>query len=527
MNTSTNHFNTKLIVVFVPSILLALSFILCYLLLYLALYIWLKIVPLKEEILQLWIPMIFGGIAVYIFIRPRVHLLKLDKDNGRVRTLYYLVATALLAVPIIIGTIFLDTSTGKLTELNDITEINQKPSTKYYTVNNHKVYEAGAGIESAIRMSGKHNNTTNFDIYISVPLIKTWDDTLNSPAAFLSYHYHESYSHRLSAAERKDRWAEFWTMSLYQFHNLSKHFIYLDRMPNNDKRDYFFTAARRSSLYSYQSPILILKPIDDDFKNRNGNKLFHAVLSFSIAAFVWFVMIIIPGLHEDKAKKFRPNNKEYLESTLKSMYNSFKAVKGFMATPVLVMVNTLVFTIMVFAGFGFWEFKTIDLLEAGAIFKPYIENGEWWRLISAMFIHGSLIHLFMNMIGLYLCGIIFERNIGTVKFALAYFASGIGAGVVSIEWHDTPIVTVGASGAIFGLYGVFLALVLLKKFEPGARKFMLIFLGITAGYSLLVGFLSEGIDNAAHIGGLITGFLIGSYFAMTYKKEKAESKYLK
>jgi rhomboid protease GluP len=521
-----DHFRTKLNLVFTPAILLALSFILCYSLLYLIFYIWLK-VAFEEDIVKLWTPVIFASLAVFIFVRPRVHLLKLDKDNGRIRTLYYLVAAGLLSIPTILATSFIDTSTGKLTELNDIKEINQKPQTKYYTVKNYYQYTKGAGIESEIRYTGKRNNNTDFQIYIAVPLVTTWDDTTRSPAAFLAYHYHKNYSERLSGSEKSREWTGFLSMSLAHFYNSSKHFVYLDRMLNNDKRENFIISARKSSLYTYESPILILKPIDEDFKNKNGNKLFYTVLSFGIAAFLWFVMIIIPGLHDDKAKKFLASNKAYIEKELKALYDSFKPVKGFVAAPVLIIINTLVYVIMVISGFGIWELEAKELLEAGAIFKPYIEKGEWWRLISGMFMHANFIHLFMNMVGLYLCGMFCENNIGTLKFTMAYFITGIAAGITSIEWHNTPVVSVGASGAIFGLYGTLLALLVFKKIEPITRRIMLIFVGITAGYNLLVGFLSEGIDNSAHIGGLIAGFLIGCYFARSNKKERTDSKYLR
>jgi rhomboid protease GluP len=115
--------------------------------------------------------------------------------------------------------------------------------------------------------------------------------------------------------------------------------------------------------------------------------------------------------------------------------------------------------------------------------------------------------LFSNMFGLYIIGLFLEPVLGKTKYLLIYLTTGIFASLNSIWWHAATI-SVGASGAIFGLYGFFLALLLLKVFPPQLSKAFLSFTLIFVGYNLLMG-LMGGIDNAAHIGGLISGFLIG------------------
>jgi membrane associated rhomboid family serine protease len=87
-------------------------------------------------------------------------------------------------------------------------------------------------------------------------------------------------------------------------------------------------------------------------------------------------------------------------------------------------------------------------------------------------------------------------------------------------WHDKPVVAVGASGAIFGLYGMLLSLVISKVFDSSVNKVLLILLASTAGYSLLMGALSEGIDNSAHLGGLSAGLVIGHFYANRIKQSE-------
>ena len=159
------------------------------------------------------------------------------------------------------------------------------------------------------------------------------------------------------------------------------------------------------------------------------------------------------------------------------------------------------------------------LFPLGAIYEPAIQKGEWWRLITGMFLHGGIMHLVMNMVSLYLAGIFLERVLLTKRFIVGYLLSGIAAGLISLWWHDKPVVAVGASGAIFGLYGMLSALIAFKTFDASLNKFLLILLAFTAGYSLLMGFLSEGIDNSAHLGGLATGFILGILFVKTMKSK--------
>jgi membrane associated rhomboid family serine protease len=163
---------------------------------------------------------------------------------------------------------------------------------------------------------------------------------------------------------------------------------------------------------------------------------------------------------------------------------------------------------MVFSGLGFISFKPVDLLAWGANFKPVTTNGAWWRLLTSTFLHDGLMHLLANMVGLLFVGIFLEPLLGKTKYAIVYLTTGILASVASLYFHK-PTVSIGASGAIFGLYGVFLALLLTKVFPKDFSKAFLTSTLIFIGYNLLMGFAGAGIDNAAHIGGLASGFIIG------------------
>ena len=172
------------------------------------------------------------------------------------------------------------------------------------------------------------------------------------------------------------------------------------------------------------------------------------------------------------------------------------------ATIILMIGNVIVFIISAITG---------DLLYNKGAFDSVLFSYriELYRLVTSMFLHADLTHLTGNMILLYLSGELVERYCGKIRYLLIYFLSGITAnsfsGIVDILLERKTL-SVGASGAIFGLVGALLFLVIFAKEEykeitSGRLIFMIV-------YMLYTGFTTESINNEAHIGGLLAGFLI-------------------
>jgi rhomboid protease GluP len=181
------------------------------------------------------------------------------------------------------------------------------------------------------------------------------------------------------------------------------------------------------------------------------------------------------------------------------------------ATYAIITLNVMAFIVMILNGVGVVSPESDDLIRWGANFSPMTLSGEWWRLISCVFIHIGIIHLLFNMYALYSIGNYLEPMLGKVKYISAYIATGVFASLLSLWWHKDQTISAGASGAIFGLYGVFLALLTTNIIPQVIRKPMLQSIGIFIFYNLAYG-MKEGIDNAAHLGGLLSGFAIGYVF---------------
>ena len=189
-------------------------------------------------------------------------------------------------------------------------------------------------------------------------------------------------------------------------------------------------------------------------------------------------------------------------------------------TVLLTIINVVVFSLLTLQG------MTEDgmfLLEHGAMYVPrVIQDGEYYRFFTSLFLHFGFEHLMNNMVTLVLIGWNLESEIGKVKFLLIYILSGWGGNFLS-AWYevlkDDYSISAGASGAIFGVIGALLYVTMRNRGRIGevsGRRlaFMIII-------SLYYGFTSSGVDNLAHIGGLVTGFAAG---VLLYRKRNSKDR---
>lgn len=178
-------------------------------------------------------------------------------------------------------------------------------------------------------------------------------------------------------------------------------------------------------------------------------------------------------------------------------------------TPLLISANVVIWLWMVISGVSPYSPSVDDALRWGANHADAVTDGEYWRLWTSNYLHYGILHLAVNMLSLNNIGRMLERFIGKWRFAMLYTVTGIFASSVSIWWNPQAV-GVGASGAILGIVGVLAALCTTNLIEKTARVQMLKSIGISILLMLAIG-MNAGIDNAAHLGGLVSG-AIGGYF---------------
>ena len=174
----------------------------------------------------------------------------------------------------------------------------------------------------------------------------------------------------------------------------------------------------------------------------------------------------------------------------------------------LVVINVIVYLICTFTGDLLYNIGELDAVAV-------LRYGEYGRILSSTFLHAGIEHLFNNMVILFFLGAMIEKVTGHLQFLILYLLSGIGANICSLIYKVIAmerIASVGASGAIFGLDGVLLAWILLdRRSMPDVTPKRVI---LMIALSLYNGFTAQNVDNAAHVGGLLTGFLAGALLCM-------------
>ena len=184
-------------------------------------------------------------------------------------------------------------------------------------------------------------------------------------------------------------------------------------------------------------------------------------------------------------------------------------------TQVFFGINVAVYLAMLFAGVSMLDNPAgQDLVRWGANFGPLTLSGQYWRLLTCVFVHGGLLHIAFNMWCLWDLGALAESLYGHWTFAVVYLLAGVGGSIGSVVWNSN-VLSVGASGAIFGIAGALIASFYLGEFSlpraaiSGTLRSVVVFVG----YNLFFGAVIARVDNAAHIGGLVTGLLLGALIA--------------
>lgn len=184
-------------------------------------------------------------------------------------------------------------------------------------------------------------------------------------------------------------------------------------------------------------------------------------------------------------------------------------LREFPATTLLLAINVIVFAVMVVSGGSIMDFGGETLVTFGANYGPLTLGGEYWRLVTAGFVHGGLLHIAFNMWCLWSLGQLSERLFGSwITFAV-YILTGVAGAMLSVGWNPARL-EVGASGAIFGIAGAILSGIKFGNVSVSSWQKRQIFSSLIffVGFNLLFG-IAPGIDNMCHLGGLISGLIFG------------------
>lgn len=177
-------------------------------------------------------------------------------------------------------------------------------------------------------------------------------------------------------------------------------------------------------------------------------------------------------------------------------------VKNYPVTSLLFIINVIMALFVALNG----GFTTANLYKFGAFNAPSVRSGDYYRLITSMFLHGGITHVTLNMIVLIQSANGIEKQMGKMKFLLFYLMTGIAGNVLSLYFSDPRSISIGASGALFGIMGCYLFIAFFRQnvLVRGARQQIVIMIVINLALTFAIPF----IDKSAHVGGLLSGFLL-------------------
>jgi membrane associated rhomboid family serine protease len=507
---------TKLLKIYLPFVIISFGFVGLYTILHWLIIIKLDLIQPKEIIVNFGIPIVISGLLVLFYFRRRIKLLKISEKS---LDFYTFISWIIFTIPVIIGQFYLDNQQGKLTKVENPSQIDLKNQTLFYSIDYVLTLNKAGGLWVTRTNADKYGNEIWINCYFACPLVDPVPSTYYNSDKFKTWigvKFSEKFSNRAfdDKEEQKKKIDKFINSCITKYENYKYQTDYLRNLKYSDNRDDFYSAIERTNIQADKKELLILKEEKGTYETRAGRSHNWLIGTLFSANLIWFLFIFFPQLNTTELRKLGTiKEKEKRRREFKVVLLLFTPSKNYWATPIILDLNILISVIMIVSGVGIIEPQGNELIAWGANFKPLTTDGQWWRLISSVFVHAGLIHLAYNMFALVFIGPFLESSIGSKKFMIIYLLTGIIASLTSLTFHDSTI-SVGASGAIFGMYGLTASLMLLKYLDKNLTAMLWVSVAIFIGLNLIMG-LGGGIDMAAHLGGLISGFIIGiTYFPL-------------
>jgi membrane associated rhomboid family serine protease len=496
--------------IFVPLMALTAAMVVGYSLLNWLLVARSGLIPLDEEVVDYRLPLAVSWILVFGLIQPALGLLKSDRRRN-LTVLCHFAAVAMVACPTLIAQGYVRRATGEMTHAKLARDIGAEPRTKYYFLDDLCIDTGKAVVERIVSVTGyRRPRWRNFDEYAAVPLCARGAAESEPRRVWIGLKFHKSLSDSLERFVKETEYANFIRRTESALANEDpKSFRFLERVGRNADRKGFAAALRHAGVDIESPSSIVLIPHNEPFEQRTGHRLAWTWGSLTIGAIVWLGLLLLCPLDEIKAQRWLDPSRTAKDANTLGGLHLLVPNRRTYGLPVLFDANILVFAAMVLAGLGFFSFDTKDLLTWGANYGPALHGLGVIRLVTSEFVHAGIMHLLNNLYGLLFAGIFLLPVTGNTGLILCYLLAGLGGSIVSAVVHPAAV-SVGASGAIFGLFGILLTLLLLRDHRIAKiRQLVLMNVVIFVSVNLFIGAVSQGIDNAAHLGGLATGALLG------------------
>ncbi|MEM7187464.1 MAG: rhomboid family intramembrane serine protease, partial [Bacteroidota bacterium] len=442
-----NRSQTKIRHVFIPYLLLAVGIIAGYGLLRWFLDIKLGVIPLKQDVIDYWLPIAFTIIGVLIVMRKRVRILDVRGKRGNGYFAYQLIVMAIIAISLLMSQDYMKDASYSLIKVDGMEKIVDHPDQKFFEIERYQVAVHNKYSYVTSRRTWNRNDPgRRFYRFYSYPFEG------DAPIWF-GVKYTEKVSNSLSEQSKIQAYQRFLqqTSTRYKTHPFYE-VTYFERLRYSDDLDGFKRAIDLGDAMIDLSTQVVLVAKYDPFESRLGNSLPWFIGTFGFGSIVFLVMVLVPRLDEREYRDFKLGT-ELKDDDTYFLLSLFNPRGTFTATPILLLLNVGAFIVMVAMGMNIMSPTPQELLGIGGLRRFEVLQGEYWRLLTSVFLHAGFLHLFLNLVGLIVGSTLLEKTTGAFRLILLYLLFGIIAGLASIWWNDHGV-SIGASGAIFGLYGL-------------------------------------------------------------------------
>jgi rhomboid protease GluP len=462
--------------------------------------------PLDRDLLVAWIPIALAFTAGIPTVRKPVATLDLKRWKA-LPGLYILAAVAIIAAPAILAQFYVEAASGALAHVDSLAAVAGAPSAKYYEADRVCLDRAHAIAKPAAEADGRDNEDLDVTLYVAVPACE-------GGKAWIGYVYADILDNRLSDATKAAAYRAFMTRSDASFEaEDSRRYTYLERLgPSRDRRGFESLLADHGV-----TGAVVVVPHTTPFEARTGHWLLLTLAAFAAGTLIWAAMVLLTPVDlvalaswgTSPATSPADGHAARGGSLLRAL---FVPSKNWFGLQLLVEANLLVYLAMVLSGAGVMSFDTDTLIAWGGNYGPLDHGWGLVRLFTSQFVHGGFGHLTDNMWGLLFAGLVLAPAARNTRLILAYLVTGLGGSLASVAMHPDTV-SVGASGAIFGLFGVALALGVLGDTRLTLmRRIIFVNVAVYMALNLFLGWATPGIDNAAHVGGVLTGLALGWVF---------------
>lgn len=458
---------------------------------------------IKEEAWDLFLPMILCAVIYWTLLRKRFWIIA-TKEFTKMdfRDALQMVTAIALVIMMGLSQSYVFHRFAKKQHVETFDQISKDNTVRYYEINSFdlEINRSGYYIENR-SMPKRSGSDLNFTFYAVFPF--SGDNN-----SWYGLRFTKTIS-RSSDSKTQREYGKFITYCNDQIENYKFHHHHLfERIAASDDKDGFLRAITNSDPTAITKEAIILTPLTDGYVDKSESRLLWVFGTLGIWLMLTLVLCIKAPINNQMLRRdltLRKTKKPYNEGGDDSLELFFIPNKNNWSVAIILDLILIYFVIMIIGGVNPMSSSSLELYEWGALRTDSLYNGQWWRVVTSIFMHGNIMHLICNLVvlitGLFFIGGLFSIH----RIAILFLCAGIIANITAALLFEG--IYVGASGAIMGVMGAVLAVYAVYN-KKGVQTVGLLWIGITTGITLLFG-IQSGISNTAHITGLLVGAVLG------------------